>query len=108
MIARRSLLAVSVALFAAPAHSAQSLKAAKIYTLEGCLCCKGWITHMRRAGYAPTLEVVHDVVALSTKRGVKSEFSSCHMAVVEGYVVLGHVPPADVDRLAREAQGHWP
>lgn len=33
---------------------------------------------------------------------VPSALQSCHTAIVDGYVIEGHVPPADVDRLLAE------
>lgn len=103
MLLRRSmLLGATSFLLTRAAQAAPTGGPITIYTLEGCPCCKGWVTHMRRAGYVPMLQVVPDVVALSSKRGIKPEHSSCHMGVVQGYALLGHIPPADVDRLLRE------
>jgi len=33
---------------------------------------------------------------------VPGELESCHTAVVDGYVVEGHVPASDIDRLLKE------
>ncbi|HEX6154531.1 MAG TPA: DUF411 domain-containing protein, partial [Burkholderiales bacterium] len=40
--------------------------------------------------------------AVKRRLGVPSALASCHTATVEGYVVEGHVPAADVRRLLRE------
>ncbi len=57
---------------------------------------------MTRAGYAPAVKVVDEVATLGKKLGVPFELSSCHLGTIGGYVVVGHVPPADVARLLRE------
>lgn len=57
---------------------------------------------MSRAGYAPKTVVVEDVSPIGRKHGVPFELSSCHLATIGGYVVVGHVPPADVARLLKE------
>lgn len=34
--------------------------------------------------------------------GVPESLRTCHTAVVNGYVIEGHVPPADIRRMLRE------
>jgi hypothetical protein len=101
MQTRRFLLAAGAA-FAAPlalpagAHAATPIT---VYKASGCSCCEGWIKTMFRAGFAPKVIVVDDLSPEWRKRGVPDQLSSCHMALVGGYVTVGHVPPADVRRL---------
>jgi hypothetical protein len=38
---------------------------------------------------------------MKDKYGVFAEMASCHTAVVNGYVVEGHVPAADIRRLLK-------
>lgn len=73
-----------------------------IYKAAGCACCEGWITHVRRAGFRAQVVVVTDLSVEWRKRGVPNELSSCHMALIGGYVTVGHVPIADIHRLLRE------
>lgn len=73
-----------------------------VYKTASCGCCRGWITAMARAGFQPKVVEVEDVSPLWRARGVPDELSSCHLAEVGGYVTVGHVPPADVERLLRE------
>ncbi|MDX1266521.1 MAG: DUF411 domain-containing protein, partial [Oceanisphaera sp.] len=39
---------------------------------------------------------------VKTMAGVKPELASCHTGVINGYVIEGHVPAADVQRLLKE------
>src|ERR1043165_4110214 len=73
-----------------------------VYKASGCSCCEGWIKTMWRAGYQPQVIVVDDLSPEWRKRGVPDRLSSCHMGLVGGCVPVGHVPPADIDRLLRE------
>ncbi|MGH7367035.1 MAG: DUF411 domain-containing protein [Candidatus Rokuibacteriota bacterium] len=41
----------------------------------------------------------HDLAPIKRKLGVPPAIQSCHTAVVEGYVVEGHVPADVIDRL---------
>ena len=45
---------------------------------------------------------VNDLSVEWRKRGVPDMLSSCHMGVVYGYTIVGHVPPADILRLLKE------
>lgn len=42
-----------------------------------------------------------DMVAVRKRLGVPEKTRSCHTAVVGGYVVEGHVPAADVEKLLK-------
>ncbi|MGH7314852.1 MAG: DUF411 domain-containing protein [Candidatus Rokuibacteriota bacterium] len=43
-----------------------------------------------------------DLTPIKRKLGVPTAIQSCHTALVEGYVVEGHVPADVIDRLLRE------
>jgi hypothetical protein len=47
-------------------------------------------------------EDLDDLTPIKRKRGVPRALQSCHTAVVEGYVIEGHVPADVIDRLLRE------
>jgi hypothetical protein len=66
-----------------------------------CGCCTLWIEHMQAHGFVVK---VHDVgnTAARKRLGVDARHGSCHTATVGGYVIEGHVPAADVQRLLRE------
>lgn len=73
-----------------------------VYKSETCGCCQDWIDHVRAGG----IEVqVVDVVQLNDKKrelGVPAQLASCHTGVVGGYLIEGHVPVSDIQRLLRE------
>jgi hypothetical protein len=47
-------------------------------------------------------EDLEDLTPIKQKLGVPRALRSCHTAVVEGYVIEGHVPADLIDRLLRE------
>ncbi len=67
-----------------------------------CGCCSAWIEHMRQAGFEVTVREEEDLTAIKDKMGVEPKLQSCHTGEVEGYVIEGHVPAADVLRLLAE------
>ncbi len=69
-----------------------------------CGCCAGWVQHMRASGFEVEVRDVSAERLDLTKRllGIGDEYQSCHTAVVDGYVIEGHVPAADIRRLLAE------
>jgi len=73
-----------------------------VYATPTCGCCGGWVEHMRENGF--TVTVVHrdDLSSIRTEHKLPPELTSCHMGVVQGFAVEGHVPAEVVHRLLRE------
>ena len=45
---------------------------------------------------------MNDLSPIKARYGVTQELSSCHTAVVDGYVVEGHVPAHIIDKLLKD------
>lgn len=73
-----------------------------MYKNEGCQCCTKWGNHMEQAGFTVTEQPTERLAAIKMERGVPYTMGSCHTAIVNGYVIEGHVPVADVKRLLEE------
>jgi len=100
---RRTMLAFIPALLAgANPLLAQQGPLVEIVKDPGCGCCELWAAHLRRAGFRTTVAESADMDAVKSRRGVPRGARSCHTGVVQGYVLEGHVPAADVQRLLRE------
>jgi hypothetical protein len=67
-----------------------------------CGCCKSWIDHLRKHGFDVAVRDTSDVSAAKRTGRVPAQLHSCHTAFVNGYVVEGHVPAADIQRLLRD------
>ncbi len=70
----------------------------------GCPCCNAWIGHVRDAGFPVTFDErsIEALELYKREMGVPEDLASCHTATVEGYVLEGHVPAADISRLLIE------
>lgn len=81
--------------------SAETAAAATLVVTKSaaCGCCKNWVEHMKKAGFAVQVRDVEDVTPTARRLGVPDSLRSCHTAQVGGYVIEGHVPAADVKRL---------
>lgn len=75
-----------------------------VYKTATCGCCKAWVEHVRAAGFeVEARDVAHgELVAHKRELGVDPALASCHTAVVDDYVIEGHVPAADIRRLLDE------
>ena len=71
-----------------------------VYRSASCGCCMQWGSHMASAGFRIDDHVTEDMVALKKAQGVSPQQASCHTAVVEGYVIEGHVPASAISRLS--------
>ena len=58
--------------------------------------------HMAAAGFRPAVQDVADLDAVKARYGVPAALRACHTALVDGHVVEGHVPAADVRRFLAE------
>ncbi len=83
---------------------AQAGTAIHVYKGRGCGCCTAWVDILKAEGFAPTTDTLHPaaLVQLKLAKGVPQKLSACHTAVIDGYLVEGHVPVADIRRLISE------
>ena len=70
-----------------------------VYKDPGCGCCKKWIEHLVKHGYRVDAKDTPEMTEIKRTLGVPDRITSCHTAVVNGYLIEGHVPAADIDRL---------
>jgi hypothetical protein len=66
-----------------------------------CGCCKDWIAHLEKSGFATTA-IEQGNSAARARLGMPQKFGSCHTALIQGYVIEGHVPAADIQRLLKD------
>lgn len=67
-----------------------------------CGCCEQWIKHMRANGFSVQAHSDAELPADIKKLHIPESLESCHTAKIGGYVVIGHVPAADIRRLLKE------
>ena len=74
----------------------------KVYKSPSCGCCGAWVSHMRGAGFRVAVTDTADLRSIKIKFGVVPVLLACHTAVIEGYVIEGHVPAREVMRLLKD------
>lgn len=73
-----------------------------VYKSATCGCCRKWVDHLRDEGFKVITHNRQDMGRIKQSYGVEYNLRSCHTAVVEDYVLEGHVPAADIRRLLEE------
>lgn len=99
------VLASLVAAYAPPQARAQAQPAGiriTVFKDPNCGCCRSWVDHLRKHGFEVTVRDTSDMSGAKRTGRVPEALRSCHTAFVNGYVVEGHVPAADIQRLLQE------
>ena len=103
-VALAALVSAGIALAALLWHQAGSSDRTvlTVYKHPQCGCCNKWIEHLEENGFVvqPRLELKQ--AQRQTALGVPTALRACHTAIVDGYIVEGHVPASDIKRLLRE------
>jgi hypothetical protein len=73
-----------------------------VYKSASCGCCAKWVDHLRESGFAPTVHDEENMDAVKDEMGVPKDVRSCHTALLDRYLVEGHVPAGDLRRLLAE------
>ena len=92
---------ICIALTIAGVGIAQAATAMTVYKSPTCGCCEKYIDYLRENGFAVKSVNETDMDAIKKRHGV-SHVASCHTALVNGYVVEGHVPVAAIRKLLKE------
>jgi hypothetical protein len=80
----------------------QTGTAVTMYKQVGCGCCSIWAEHLRKAGYKVSSMEMPDLDRVKTAYGVPRPLQTCHTALIDGYVVEGHVPLDALQKLLKE------
>jgi hypothetical protein len=73
-----------------------------LYKDPQCSCCEGYADYLRQNGFGVSVVATHDLPLLGEKYGIPTELSPCHISLIDGYVVGGHVPIEVVNKLLSE------
>jgi len=110
MVSRRTFLAQATGLAAAAATARSAWAAAAspaptpitVYKSVSCECCAKWVDHLRANGFAPAVHDDEAMDRIKDEMGVPKAVRSCHTALVDKFLIEGHVPAPDIRRLLAE------
>lgn len=73
-----------------------------LYKNPQCGCCEGHANYLQQHGYKTTVVPTHDMSLIRRQHGIPERFEGCHIALVDRYVVEGHVSAPAIDKLLKE------
>lgn len=92
------ILFITLSLFASSAFATEMI----LYKSPYCGCCTQWAKQVEKAGFEITVIEQDNNNKQHKAYGITSNLAACHTATVDGYVLEGHVPVNDIQRLLKE------
>lgn len=102
---RRAMLMLSLGaggIASSLARATGTAKRVTLYKEPQCGCCEGYAAYLRSNGFEVRIVPTHDLPLLDDQYGIPTDMQPCHLSMVDGYVIGGHVPIEAVNRLLTE------
>ncbi|REJ76306.1 MAG: DUF411 domain-containing protein [Acidobacteria bacterium] len=87
---------------AKPKEKTASSTKITVYKSPTCGCCTSWESHLEDNGFVVSSNSTDKMTEIRQRFNVPRSLSSCHTAIIDGYVIEGHVPAADIKKLLSE------
>jgi len=71
----------------------------EVYRSPSCSCCGKWLQHLKEKGFTIKDHLTQDMQIIKQKYAVPTSLASCHTALINSYVIEGHVPARDIKRM---------
>ena len=102
---RRTILKLGLSSVAAAATSSWAAESASQITLykdAQCGCCGAYADYLRDNGFTVAIVETPHLPMMYARYGVPSAFQSCHLAMVDRYLAVGHIPVDVIKRMLAE------
>jgi hypothetical protein len=73
-----------------------------LYKNPQCGCCEAYADYLRKNGFAVTVRPTEQLSEMSRAAGIPADQQGCHLSMIDGYMVSGHVPISTVRKLLSE------
>ena len=91
----------ALALWLLPSLAA-AMSSVTVYKDPDCDCCLAYADYLRGHGFEVTVIDTEPMDRVRAHAGTPEGFEGCHLAMIEGYVVEGHVPVGTIEKLLDE------
>lgn len=96
-----AFLIAATATVQAEARAAEGQKVI-VFKTPWCSCCEVWTEALAAEGYSVDARDLEDLDPIKSQARVPEAMEACHTALLDGYVLEGHVPLAAIDKLLSE------
>ena len=73
-----------------------------LYKNPQCGCCEGYADYLRHNRFNVTAVATNDLTVMGEKYGIPDNLQPCHISLIGGYVVGGHIPIEVINKLLSE------
>lgn len=73
-----------------------------VYKDPNCACCQAWMRHLTHNGFRVRVGDASEWASVRTRFKVPPQQQGCHTAVVNGFLIEGHVPAQDLQWLLKK------
>ena len=73
-----------------------------LYKNPQCDCCEGYASYLHHNGFQVTVIPTNDLTVMGQKHGIPDNEQPCHISLIGGYVVGGHIPIEVINKLLSE------
>ncbi len=73
-----------------------------MYKNPQCTCCDRWANYLRKQGFPVSVNISDEMISIKETNKVPLNLASCHTAFIDDYVVEGHVPVEDINKMLKE------
>ncbi len=98
----KTLLLLFFISFSSLSYAEQTTKDINVYRSPDCHCCHKWINHLTDNNFNVLDKLSHNMAGIKQHVQLPKPMASCHTAIIDGYIIEGHVPAADIRRLLAE------
>ena len=88
--------------FAISFSYAEIAKDMVVYKTPYCGCCTNWIAQMKDKGFNIKTIVQDNFDKMKMSKGITRQTASCHTALIDSYVIEGHVDYSAIKKLLTE------
>jgi hypothetical protein len=97
-----ALIGGTIGVFSSNAEPAANRGQVTLYKNPQCDCCEGYADYLRHNGFEVKVIPTNDLTVMGEKYGIPDSLQPCHLSLVGGYVIGGHIPIEVVNRLLSE------
>jgi hypothetical protein len=102
MISRRTALLLAASTLCPPLPALAGPMRVTLYKNPQCDCCEGYADYLRQNDFTVETVPANDLITMARQAGVPESLDGCHITMIDGYVVIGHVPIDAIRKLLRE------
>jgi len=101
-MSKTSRILAALVLLGSTSTASLASEVISVYKSPTCGCCSAWIEHLEQNGFRVEAYDSDRMGEIKQALGVTPRHASCHTAEIDGYVIEGHVPAAEIRRLLQE------